>query len=51
MDYYVITEIEIQTCSDAGIVACWNDDLQCPIVSVTDESAAIFSSKEVVTID
>jgi len=51
MNFYVINESDIDKCSLAGLVACWDEDLDNPIVVVCDESDQLFSDNATVTRD
>lgn len=50
MKSYVIDESEIEECSKRGIVACWNSELNKPVVIKNAATDALFLDREVVEI-
>lgn len=50
MKSYVIDESEIEECSKRGIVACWNGELNKPVVIKNAETDALFSDREVIDV-
>ena len=49
--YYVIEVSDIELCSKNGIVACWDEDLDKPIILVSDVSKTLFADNETVERD
>lgn len=50
MQYYLIDIKDIGTCSKNGIVACWSETYNCPVVVVDSVTSVIFGDKEIVEI-
>lgn len=51
MKHYKINKSDIKTCSEKGIVACWSNDFNCPVVVKNEETKALFDGYDVVNIE
>lgn len=50
MKHYKLKVEDIELASKNGIVACWREELDCPVTEVNELSSSVFYDKEVVEI-